>query len=78
MVRRSSKWRSPAFLLDIDEAGFAAKFQRQTFEVARYCGRKQVGPQDVGDVEWNPASGGSDGMDVWPSPLPGRDSGGDP
>ena len=39
--------------------------------------RKRVGPEDLGKVDWNPASELSDEMKVWSSSLSGRERGGD-
>ena len=44
------KWRGPAAILDYDATGATAKFQNQTFKVARYCARKRRGPVGVGDL----------------------------
>ena len=52
-----------AKILDIDETGVTAKFQSQTFTVARYCVRKQMVEKDVSELEWRPASGKSDSWD---------------
>ena len=37
--------------------GVTAKFQSQTFKVARYCGREKVDVQDAGEVGWDLALG---------------------
>ena len=42
------------------------EFQNQTFKVARYCVRKKVEAQDVGEVHKNAASGKSGQMDGAP------------
>ena len=42
--------------MDIDETGETAKFQPQTFKVARYCARKKVEENGVEEVAWGPAS----------------------
>ena len=47
-------------ILDVGEAGVAAKFQGQTLRVAGYSVRRQVAPDNVGEVEWNPGRGGMD------------------
>ena len=65
-------------MLAIDETGSTKKLPGQTFKVAWYCVRKRVDPKETGDVERDPTTGGADEMDVWPSPLTGRGSGGDP
>ena len=54
------RYRGPAAFLDTDDAGATVKFQSQTFQAARYCVGMEVGGQDVGEEEWNPASGTSD------------------
>ena len=48
------------------------KFRGQALKMARYFARKRVRPQDADDVEWNPASRGSEGMEVRPALLSGR------
>ena len=48
-------WRGPAAILDTDETGATVKFHSQKLEVAG--SRKQMGEKDVGEVEWDPASG---------------------
>ena len=59
---RTSKWgpahvytarRDPAVSLHIVEAGVTAKFQHQTFEVARCRVRRRAGPMDMGEVKRN-------------------------
>ena len=50
------RWRGPANILEIDDAGETV--ESQTFKVARYCVRRKVGAQDAGDMGWNPASTG--------------------
>ena len=40
--KSAPRWRGPATILDVDEAGAATKFQFQTFQVARYCVREKV------------------------------------
>ena len=57
--RSAPRRRGSAKILKIDDAGATAKFQSQTFEVAQYCVRKKVDMQDVGEVGWEAASGGS-------------------
>ena len=66
LVRKSScrrgapRWSGTAKILDGDNAGATATFQSQTFKVGRYSVWKKVDAQDVGEVGWSPASGGSD------------------
>ena len=50
------RWRGPAKILDIDDAGVTVKFQSQTFEEAQYCVREKVEGKDVEGAEWGPAS----------------------
>ena len=45
--------------------------------MARYCARNRVGPEDVGEVEWNLAPVRADEMEVWPSLVLGKRKGGD-
>lgn len=71
------RWRGPAVTPDTDEAGVAAEFQGQSSEVSRYSSRKRVRPMDVGDAEWYPASGDTDGVDARLSLLTGGDAGGE-
>ena len=47
--------RGPAKILDIDETGATAKFQSQTFKVARYFARTKVGERDVEDADRDPS-----------------------
>ena len=54
--KRAPRWRGPALILDIDEAGAAARFQSQTFKVARFCVRKKA-EAAVGDEEVGPLKG---------------------
>ena len=46
----------------------SAQFQWQTLKVARYSACRKVEPKGLGEVEWNPASGWSEGMGARPSP----------
>ena len=64
--RSAPRWRGPAKIPDIDETGVAAKFQSLTFKVVGYRVRKGEETQDVGEVDWNPASGKSDQWDGVP------------
>ena len=74
--RKSARHRMrPAAIREIDDTGVAAKFQGQTLRVSRCCGCRQVEPKDVGDVNWNPASGGMDGPRGLPSSASGRRDG---
>ena len=50
--------RGPAKILDVADTAATAKFQSQTFKVARYCARGKADAQDVGEVHSDPASGG--------------------
>ena len=61
--RGAPKWRRPAVVLHVDEAGVAATFQGQTSKVARYCARERAGPTDVGRTDWHPVSESSDEME---------------
>ena len=54
-------------ILEIADAGVAAKLLGQSIKVVGYCGRRKVGAQDAGDVETNPASEGVEPADVAPS-----------
>ena len=45
------KWRGPAWILDTDETGVAARYRSQTFKVARNCLRRRQGEEEVGDKE---------------------------
>ena len=49
------RWRCPAALLVIGGTGVAAKVRGQTFKAAWYCVRRQMAPQDVGEVHRNPS-----------------------
>ena len=62
---------------DIDETGVAVKFHGQTFKVAGYWERRKVEPKNAGRVEWEPARGGPEEMQVWPPPALGKRGGGD-
>ena len=42
---------------DIDRTGVAARYQSQTFKVARYCASKRVGEKEVGDKGGPPGLG---------------------
>ena len=57
---RRSLSAAAAKILDADDTWLAGKFQSQTSKVARYCVSKQIDEQDAGEVDRNPASGGSD------------------
>ena len=48
------RWRGPALISGIDKTGVAAKFQSQTFEVARYCVRGKVKAKDAEGAELDP------------------------
>ena len=58
--------RGLATVLNIDEMGATAKFQVQSFRVTQDCVRKCVGPRDLGEVDWVPASGRLGESPVWP------------
>ena len=58
--------RGLATVLNIDEMGATAKFQVQSFRVTQDCVRKRVGPRDLGEVDWVPASGRLGESPVWP------------
>ena len=47
--------------------GVTAKFQSQTFKVARYRVRGKVDAQDVAEVDWNPVSEVLNPLDGMPS-----------
>ena len=71
-VHRKStpKGRGPAKIIGVDDAGSSmarpgvakAKFLSQTLKAVRYCVRRQASAQDVGGVDWNPAS---EAPDFW-------------
>ena len=65
--------RCPAVVLDFSGTGVAVEVHGQTSKVARFCAgtSKVAQPEDLGDVEWNPASDRSGGVEVWPSPSLG-------
>ena len=65
--------RCPAVVLDFGGTGVAVEVHGQTSKVARFCAgtSKVAQPEDLGDVEWNPASDRSGGVEVWPSPSLG-------
>ena len=48
---KAPRWRGPAKILDIDDAGVRAKFRSQTLKVARCCVRKKMDVQGAGEVE---------------------------
>ena len=53
--KKSMPWRrGPALILDIDETGVTAKFQSQTFTVARFRVRKKAEEKDAEDAELDP------------------------
>ena len=64
-------------ILDIDDPGAAAKLRSQTFPAARYRVRRRVGTQEVGGVDWNPASESLDTLDGVPSEASGNAPGDD-
>ena len=43
--------------------------------MARYCARWKVGPKDVSEVGWNPASGGMDVLEGLPASALGKRDG---
>ena len=51
---RAPRRRGPAKILDIDGTEVTAKFQSQTFKVARYCVRAKVEGADADDEESDP------------------------
>ena len=52
LTARRSKWGSKkSAILDIDETGDMAKFQSQTFTVARDCVCRQVALKNAGDLD---------------------------
>ena len=64
--RSAPRRRGPAKILAIEETGVPAKFQSQTFKLARYCVRKKMAPQDAGEAEMHCASGTSETRDGAP------------
>ena len=48
------KCKGPARILDIDEMGTTAKYQNQSFKVARYCVPKSVDEEKLGGVDGTP------------------------
>ena len=60
------RWRGPAKILYVDDAGTTVKFQFLTAEVARHCVRKKVGRQGADEVGWNPMSSISGRMELAP------------
>ena len=49
--RSSPRWRGPAKVLEIGEAGVTVHFQSQTFKVARCCVRRRVKESAVVDQD---------------------------
>ena len=49
------RWRGPAKILGVDDTGVTVEFQSQTFRVARYCVRKKVEEEDLGEGDWDPS-----------------------
>ena len=49
--KSATRWRGPAVISEIDEAGVTVKFRRLTFKVARNCVRRKAEPKNVGGVE---------------------------
>ena len=70
--KSAPRWRGPAMILDIDDAGAQAAFQGQTLKVARYCVRRKVDTRDAAGVDWYPASESLETMDGMPSAALGR------
>ena len=68
-------WRGPDKILGVDDAGAPVKFQSRTLKAARYCARKKVDAQNVGDADWSPAPGESDTLDGMPSAAFGKTEG---
>ena len=54
---------NPARIPGIADAGATVRFQSQSFVAARFCARRKVGAQDVGEKDMNPALGSSDTSD---------------
>ena len=54
--RSAPKWCGPEAVIGTDAGGVTAKFQGQSYKVARYCVRRRVDPEVAGSVEWDPAS----------------------
>ena len=52
--KSTPRWQGPAEILDNDVTGAPAKFQSQTFKVARYCARKKVAAKDAEDAKLDP------------------------
>ena len=70
-------WQVPAVAPEIDGAVPAAKVREHMVGVAQYCARKRVGPRDVGEMDWAPASDRPDETEVWPWSVLGKRQGGD-
>ena len=67
--------RGPGVGPDIDETGVTVTFWGQTFKVARNYLRRKVAPENVGEVEWNPASGGMGVLGGLPPSALGKKNG---
>ena len=52
--------RGPEKILDIDDTGMTVEYRCQTFEVRRYCVRKNIEAKDASGVGWTPATGAMD------------------
>ena len=64
--------RDLAAILEIDGAGAAVQIQSRTSTATRRRVRRQVGPEDVGTANWNPASENVTTLDSMPSVASGK------
>ena len=74
--KSAPQWRGPAKILNVVDAGVAAKSQRLSGNT-RYCVRKKADVRDVGEVDWSPASSRSDTVDSMLPVALGSTKGGD-
>ena len=53
--KSAPEWRGPAGVMDLADAGVAAKRQGRTLKVAPHCLTKREGPKVVADANWGPS-----------------------
>ena len=63
--------RGPAAILDFDEGGVAARLQGQKLKVAGLPVCRQIAPKDVGEMEWDLASGSLGVLEGFPPSASG-------
>ena len=67
--KSAPEWRGPAGVMDLADAGVAAKRQGRTLKVAPHCLTKREGPKVVADANWGPSLNSERREATWPSSV---------